>query len=374
MIWGIFGSKHKKHLVHYESFCREDELERIEKLLKDKLVGVSFSSFGISERLAKDVSYPVMHFLQEHTEHVDFVDTLNHNAYIYYRNTIFAEIGKVAQETFVRFFDSKPEILSILLHQFFSTDPLHVMLISDKHCHTETLIEILLSVHPHARLVKSGDSVELGPVITTQGKQASMEEGILQEYTDGLVAFQHVEQLNKSAQAKLVEAMDTGYIYKKVSGKIFKPPSKVSVLGYTQPNTSVFVGKHTGLFKQQLPMQLELMEHFHMVVCVRCSQEGCLAPLSYSETDMDFVQDYIAYAATKQIVFPRKFDKHVADWHKLVLTKREKYIPPITKNLAIAVIRLSVAHARMHLRDEVELSDLKYAMDLLQESLNLITY
>ncbi len=362
--------KKQSKVDDFKGYVDSADLEKLQVLLDKKKVGLSYNTFGITPRLGKDRQYPVLYKLvdDDSRDVTDLVDLVNKLSEDYVRKQIYSEIAQDPILRFTKFFDTKEKVLSILLHQFFSVDPIHICIIADKRCYMETLIEITHSLHPKSILYN-------GERLTPSVSDGKLESpGLFADYDEGLICFPNIQKLADSELKVLQNVIRDNSITKKYKSKIFKLPTRVSILAYSNPNTAVFVGKHNGLFKQQFPIETDILAQFHMVVCVRCNDEGCLAPTSYSETDIEFVQDYMNYAHTIGVSFPKKFDEHIVNWYKLVQKEAKSVLSPVSDQLVICLIRLSCAHARMHLRDEVQLEDLKRAMDLLQDTLNLIEY
>jgi hypothetical protein len=361
-----FEKKHEKASL-FEDFCSKQDVSKISSLLHKQKIGIVYKSFGISTQLANDISYPQLHPLVEENL-LEFTEHINSLSQMHARKAIYAQIAFEPISRLTKFFDTKQRVFSVLLHQFFSVDPIHICIIADKRCFAETLLEITHSLHPKSALYKDQNLV---PILDDG---AMIEQGLFGDFDEGLVCIPQPQKLSDEQKEVLLEVMQNGALIRSHKSKVFKIPTNTSIITITHPNTSVFVGKHVSLYKQQLPLDTDFLENFHITLCVRCQVEGCLAPKSYSETDLEFVQDFIHYAHTKQVIFPKKFDTYIVDWYKLVESDKKTIIPPITQKVVIGLIRISVAHARMHLRDEVTLDDLKYAMDLIQDTLHMIEY
>jgi hypothetical protein len=361
-----FEKKHEKADL-FKDFCSKQELTKISQLLLKQKIGVIYKSFGISTKLANDISYPLLHPIVEE-DMSTFIDHINGLSQMHARKAIYAQIAFEPISRLTKFFDTKQKIFSVLLHQFFSVDPIHICIIADKRCFAQTLIDITHTLHPKSTLYTNQN------VVPELDDGALKSPGLFGMYTEGLIVLPYPEKLTDSQKEILLEVMQTNAITLTTKQKVFKIPAQTSILAYAHPNTSVFVGKHVGLYKQQLPLDADFLENFHIIMCVRCQSEGCLAPKTYSETDLEFVQDFIHYAHTRQVIFPKKFDTYIVDWYKLIDNDKKQIIPPITQKIVIGLIRISIAHARMHLRDEVTLEDLKYAMDLIQDTLHMTEF
>jgi len=63
-----FSKKEKGYVSELDKYLESKDLKRMRNLLKNKKIGVSFSSLGVSEQIGDDVSFPQLNLALEDNE------------------------------------------------------------------------------------------------------------------------------------------------------------------------------------------------------------------------------------------------------------------------------------------------------------------
>ncbi len=71
------SKKESSYISELDKYLEPRDLKRIKNLLKNKKIGVSFSSLGISEKIGNDVSFPQLNLALEDNELQLLIEKIN---------------------------------------------------------------------------------------------------------------------------------------------------------------------------------------------------------------------------------------------------------------------------------------------------------
>ena len=300
---------------------------------------------------------------------------------------------------------------------------IHILLMGDPGIAKSQLLTYMSKIAPRAMFASGGNVSKAGLTAAAikdgfgDGRYA-LEAGVLPLADQGIACIDEIDKISKEDKGALHEAMEQQMISVSKGGISTQLRSRCSVLSAANPEEGNFVemGEQTNLsraFNQvDLPLPLatrfdiiwllrdivndhqdeeiarHIMAHRNKAIPEGKIEENKLENPIFQDEDKTFktsmkgdnyltspfLQKYIAYAKThyypeltdpaKAIIlqFYREARNTYSDDSKKFMNSKEDKPIPITARALESLIRLSEAHARMHLRNEVLEDDAEMAV------------
>ena len=90
-----------------------------------------------------------------------------------------------------------------------------------------------------------------------------------------------------------------------------------------------------------------------------------------NQRDLEFIKDYVDYAKTIEVEFPKDFQKDVVEFSRELKEKEKNFIVEVSPRMIIGLIRLAKAAARLALRNKVDTKDRDKAKKIIKKRLNI---
>jgi replicative DNA helicase Mcm len=276
-----------------------------------------------------------------------------------------------------------------------SRGDIHILLVGDPGVAKSVLLKFTSTVAPRGRYVsgKAATSAGLTAAVVKDEflRGWSLEAGAMVLSNKGMVCVDEIEKMNEQDRSTMHEAMEQQTVTISKANIHATLRAETSVLAAGNPKLGRFE-PYTPI-PQQIDISPALLSRFDVIFVIRDlpnpKQDEAIASHVLEEHQQEVIRDiiepklfrkYVAYA--KQKIKP-KLSKEAADEIKdfyirlrnqSVRTDTDIKPIPITARQLEGIIRLSEAHAKMRLSDEVTRDDAKKAIHLLQTSLSQVGY
>lgn len=272
---------------------------------------------------------------------------------------------------------------------------IHVLLVGDPGVAKSVLLKFTSIIAPKGRYVsgKAATSAGLTAAVVKDEflKGWSLEAGAMVLSNKGTVCIDEIEKMNEHDRSTMHEAMEQQSVTISKANIHATLRAETTVLAAGNPKLGRF-DPYTPI-PQQIDISPALLSRFDVIFVIRDmpnrSQDEAIASHVLEEHKQEIIRDiiepkllrkYIAYA--KQRIKPKLTDDAVEEIKEFYVKLRNQSIKsesdikpiPITARQLEGIIRLSEAHAKMRLSQEVKREDAKKAIELLKMSLSQVGY
>ena len=87
--------------------------------------------------------------------------------------------------------------------------------------------------------------------------------------------------------------------------------------------------------------------------------------------DINFIKEYVNYAEDLNVDFPKELEKEVVDFIEHLKGREEEFLVTVGPRMVIGFIRLCKANARLNLRNNVTINDVRKLKKILDSSLSI---
>jgi len=377
------SKKESGYMSELNKYLEPKDLKRIKNLLKNKKIGVSFSSLGISEKIGDDISLPQLNLALEDNELQLFAEKINKGIEEKAKRKAFRLFSEKARKTIKEFI--APNIFGLELAkeaaalQLFATEPVHILLLGDPGTGKTDILRSASKLHPITSFGLGSGASKAGLSATVRGNE--IIRGLLPMANDGICCIDELNLMKKTDYAALYSAMEKGFITYDKANKHFQLDAKVRVIATSNPKGDRFVGNIISILKQQIPFDSALLTRFHLVFLIRKPGLERFARITkkivqndkmkVNINDMEFIKDYVDFAEQVDVEFPKEFEKQVVDFSTELKKNEKKYLIEISPRMVIGLMRLAKAAARMELRKTVTKEDIDKAEEIIRFGLQI---
>ena len=377
------SKKERGYMSELDKYLEPRDLKRIKKLLKNKKIGVSFSSLGISEEIGDDVSFPQLNLALEDNELQLFTEKINKEIEERVKRKTFRLFSEKARKTIKEFI--APNIFGLGLVkeaaalQLFAVEPVHILLLGDPGTGKTDILKSVSNLHPITSFGLGSGASKAGLSAAVKGNE--IIRGLLPMANNGICCIDELNLMKKTDYAALYSAMEKGFITYDKANKHFQLDAHVRVIATSNPKGDRFVGNIISILKQQIPFDSALLTRFHLVFLIRKPGLERFAKITkkivqndkmkVSIKDMEFIKDYVDFAEQVDVEFPKEFEKQVVEFSTKLKKDEKKYLIEISPRLVIGLIRIAKASARMELRKTVKKEDIDKAEEIIKFGLQI---
>jgi len=272
---------------------------------------------------------------------------------------------------------------------------IHVLLVGDPGVAKSVMLQFAAKIAPKGRYISGKAATAAGLTATVVRDEFlrgwSLEAGAMVLSNNGTVCIDEIEKMSEHDRSTMHEAMEQQTVTIAKAGIQATLKAATTVLAAGNPKLGRF-DPYTPI-PQQIDISPALLSRFDVIFIIRDLpnklQDEAIATHVLEEHQQDVIRDiidpkilrkYIAYA--KQKFKPKLTDEAVEEIKDFYVSLRNRSIRsdadikpiPITARQLEGIIRLSEAHAKMRLSDEVQKKDAKKAIELLKTSLRQVGY
>ena len=272
---------------------------------------------------------------------------------------------------------------------------IHVLLVGDPGVAKSVLLKFTSSIAPKGRYVSGKAATGAGltaAVVKDEFLRGwSLEAGAMVLANKGLICVDEIEKMEEHDRSTMHEAMEQQTVTISKANIQATLRSETSVLAAGNPKLGRF-DPYTPI-PQQIDLSPALLSRFDILFTIRDlpnkQRDEAIASHVLEEHKQGVVRDvveaellrkYVAYA--KQRVRPKLSDSAINEIKDFYIRLRsqpsradsEIKPVPITARQLEGIVRLSEAHARMRLSENVEAKDAQVAIELLKFSLMQVGY
>ena len=272
---------------------------------------------------------------------------------------------------------------------------MHVLLVGDPGVAKSVLLKLVSTIAPKGRYVsgKAATAAGLTAAVVKDEflKGWSLEAGAMVLSNKGTVCIDEIEKMDEHDRSTMHEAMEQQSVTISKANIHATLRAETTVLAAGNPKLGRF-DPYTPI-PQQIDISPALLSRFDIIFVIRDLpnklQDEAIASHVLEEHQQEVIRDvidpkllrkYIAYA--KQKMKPKLTNEAIDEIKSFYVqlrnqsAKADSEIKPIpmTARQLEGIIRLSEAHAKMHLSSEVTRNDAKIAIELLKVSLKQVGY
>lgn len=272
---------------------------------------------------------------------------------------------------------------------------IHVLLVGDPGVAKSVMLKYISSIAPKGRFVsgKAATAAGLTAAVVKDEflKGWSLEAGSMVLANKGVVCVDEIEKMNEQDRSTMHEAMEQQTITVSKANIHATLRAETTVLAAGNPKLGRF-DPYTPI-PQQIDISPALLSRFDVIFIIKDlpnkAQDEAIASHVLAEhkqevirdvLDPKFLRKYVSYA--KQRCKPKLSDGAIQEIKEFYVRLRNQSVNsdsavkpiPITARQLEGIIRLSEAHAKLHLSPEVRRSDAIKAIELLKMSLMQVGY
>jgi DNA replicative helicase MCM subunit Mcm2 (Cdc46/Mcm family) len=377
------SKKEGSYVSELKGYLEEEDIKKLVNLLKNKRIGVSFSSLGVSKKIGEDATYPQINPAFEDKEISVFTESKNKEIREKAMRKSFRTFSEKARETVKKYV--APNIFGLELAkeaaamQLFAKDPFHILLLGDPGTGKTDILKSISELHPITSFGLGSGSSKAGLSATVKGDE--IMKGLLPMANNGICCIDELNLMKKDDYAALYSAMEKGFITYDKANKHFNLEANVRIIATSNPKGDRFVGNMLDILKKQIPFDSALLTRFHLVFLIRKPSLEKFSKITskivqndkvkVNEKDMDFIKHYVEFAEEIDVEFPKEFEKQIVDFSTQLKKDEKKYLIEISPRLVIGLIRIAKASARMELRKKVKKEDIDKAEEIIKFGLQI---
>ncbi|MBM3232837.1 minichromosome maintenance protein MCM [Candidatus Pacearchaeota archaeon] len=278
----------------------------------------------------------------------------------------------------------------------FTRGDMHLLLVGDPGVAKSVLLKFTSSIAPKGRYVsgKAATSAGLTAAVVKDEflRGWSLEAGAMVLANKGMVCIDEIEKMNEQDRSAMHEAMEQQTVTISKANIHATLRSETTVLAAGNPKLGRF-DPYTPI-PQQIDISPALLSRFDVIFVIKDipnkAQDEAIASHVLQEHQQDvereeiidpkLLRKFISYA--KQKYKPKLSDEAVDEIKSFYVRMRNQSVNvdsavkpiPVTARQLEGIIRLSEAHAKLRLSNEVKREDAKKAIDLLKMSLTQVGY
>ncbi|MDD5086440.1 MAG: ATP-binding protein [Candidatus Nanoarchaeia archaeon] len=377
------SKKESGYVSELKGYLDEKDINKIKNLLKNKKIGVSFSSTDVSKQIGEDTTYPQLNLGVEDNEVKTFVESKNKEIKGKAMRSAFRSFSEKARETIKKYV--APNIFGLELAketaalQLFAKDPFHILLLGDPGTGKTDILKSVSELHPITSFGLGSGSSKAGLSATVKGDE--IMKGLLPMANNGICCIDELNLMKKDDYAALYSAMEKGFITYDKANKHFNLEAKVRVIATSNPKGDRFVGNILDILKKQIPFDSALLTRFHLVFLIRKPSLEKFSKITskivqndkarVNKKDVEFIKQYIDFSEEIEVDFPKEFEKEIVDFSTQLKKDEKKYLIEISPRLVIGLMRIAKASARMELRKTVKKEDIDKAEEIIKFGLQI---
>ena len=265
---------------------------------------------------------------------------------------------------------------------------IHILLIGDPSTgKSDILTSVADEVAPKGLYTSGKGASQAGltvAVVRNEQGEWTLEAGAMVLADRGIACLDELDKMKAEDRSAIHEALEQQHVSVAKAGIIATLNARCSVLAAANPKDSRF--DETEDLSSQFNLPPTILSRFDLIFCMRDDLsktkeitkhilDTASAPVVAAPViDPTILKKYIVYA--KKNVHPkltRKARDKIEEFFTKVREEAEKnpsFPIPMTVRQLWAIIRLSMASARVRLSDEVQEEDVERAIKLIKESLN----
>ena len=272
---------------------------------------------------------------------------------------------------------------------------MHVLLVGDPGVAKSVMLKFTSVIAPKGRYVSGKAATAAGltaAVVKDEFLRGwSLEAGAMVLSNKGTVCIDEIEKMSEHDRSTMHEAMEQQTVTISKANIQATLRAETTVLAAGNPKLGRF-DPYTPI-PQQIDISPALLSRFDVIFIIRDLpnkiQDEAIATHVLEEHKQEVIRDiidpkllrkYIAYA--KQKIKPKLTDEAIEEIKNFYVKLRNQQIRsesdikpiPITARQLEGIIRLSEAHARMHLSEQVKKIDAQKAIEILKMSLQQVGY
>jgi replicative DNA helicase Mcm len=279
----------------------------------------------------------------------------------------------------------------------FTRGDIHVLLVGDPGVAKSVLLKFASTISPKGRYVSGKAATAAGLTATVVKDEFlrgwSLEAGSMVLSNKGMVCIDEIEKMDEHDRSTMHEAMEQQSVTVAKANIHATLRAETTVLAAGNPKLGRF-DPYTPI-PQQIDISPALLSRFDVIFVIRDLpnkiQDEAIATHVLEEHSQEVVRDiieprllkkYVAYA--KQKIKPKLTKNAIEEIKEFYVKLRNQSSQvssdsaikpiPITARQLEGIIRLSEAHAKMRLSEEVSSEDAKKSIDLLRTSLTQVGY
>lgn len=271
-----------------------------------------------------------------------------------------------------------------------SRDRIHVLLCGDPGVAKSKLAKNIQLRMPKSYYT-SGDSSTRAGLISTVDKdpllgQWVLKTGALSKANDSILIIDELDKTDEEDRKGLHTPMESGYVQIDKATIHATITANCSILGIANPKDGIFDDNPSNPISKQINLLPSLLTRFDLIFIMKDKIDEktddaiidlvCGESFDEDEISIELFRKYIIYAKK---IKPKGLNKDLIknklkDFYKKIRRKSDdkdsgiKGIP-ITPRNAEGITRLAQASAKINLRDEIEESDIEFAIQLFVNSL-----
>ncbi len=272
---------------------------------------------------------------------------------------------------------------------------IHVLLVGDPGVAKSVMLKFVSTIAPKGRYVSGKATTGAGltaAVVKDEFLRGwSLEAGALVLANKGVVCIDEIEKMSEQDRSTMHEGMEQQTISVSKANIHATLRAETTVLAAGNPKLGRF-DPYTPI-PQQIDISPALLSRFDVIFVIKDLpnkvQDEAIASHVLEEHKQDVIRDnidskllkkYISYARKKYK--PKLSDEAIQEIKEFYVRLRNQSVKgnsaikpiPITARQLEGIIRLSEAHARLRLSNEVKREDAKKAIELLKTSLTQVGY
>ncbi len=265
------SKKERGYMSELNKHLEPRDLKKIKNLLKNKKIGVSFSSLGISEKIGDDASFPQLNLALEDNELQLFTEKINKEIEEKVKRRTFRLFSERSKKTIKEFI--APNIFGLGLVkeaaalQLFAVEPVHILLLGDPGTGKTDILRSVSNLHPITSFGLGSGASKAGLSAAVKGNE--IIRGLLPMANEGICCIDELNLMKKTDYAALYSAMEKGIITYDKANKHFQLDAHVRVIATSNPKGDRFVGNIIDILKKQIPFDSALLTRFHLVFLIR---------------------------------------------------------------------------------------------------------
>ncbi len=375
-------SNSERHLLkEVDQILEKRDFSKLKYLLKIKKIQLTDKSFGISEKLVKDILRPFIKAKIDDKDIKNAVEEWNEAIEEKFKLEAFKQFSEIAETNIIKLIAPNiiglDEVKEAAALQLFSDDSLHILLLGDPGTGKTDILRSIYEMSPISSFGLGSGTSGAGLSLIKQGK--AVIKGLLPLANNGICCIDELNLMKKEDRGSLLNAMEKGFVTYDKGTTHIKMDAKISVLATANPTGDKFIGKNADLIKKQLPFDPALISRFHLVFLIRKPGTEEFVNIAKkiirkdkveeNKADYKFIKDYVDFSRKIDVEFDHDLETEIIEFVRDVKNNENKYIIEVSPRLVLGIIRMVKANARISLRNKVTHKDLKRVLDTLRHSL-----